>query len=58
LAEQIVNLTKNITTDSNCKRQFLLNENIFNLYGTISYLLQVVYYLCSKDTIRSKHQYI
>ena len=30
----------------------------FNLNCTINYLMQVIYHLCSKSTIPSKHQYI
>jgi len=28
------------------------------LDGKVSYLVQVMHYLCSKNTISSKHQYI
>jgi len=57
MADQIVNFTKNHTTCWNHKHEatncFIWNP--FTLDGTIRYLMEVMYYLCSKDTVLSKH---
>jgi len=55
LPGKIVYLTKNQTTYCNRKRQFLSKRNTFNLNCVINYLIQVIYYFCSKNKIPSKH---
>ena len=48
LPDKIAYLAKNQTTYCNCKRQFLLKSNTFNLNCTKNYLIQVMYHVCSK----------
>jgi len=51
-------LQKNHQNVATANDNFLKDENTFNLDGTINYLMQLMYYVCRKKTIPSKHQYI
>ena len=57
IPQKLYILEKNQTIYCNCKQQFLLKRNTFNLNRTINYFMQVMYHLCSKNTIPLKHQY-
>jgi len=56
LADKIYKrITQHIATANDT---FFKDENTFNLDGTMRYVMQIMYYLCWKKTIPSKHQYV
>jgi len=56
LADEICErITQHFATANN---NFFKDETTFYLDGTMRYVMQVMYYLCWKKTIPSKHQYV